>query len=229
MIYVPNRRKAFQAAAGGNGLLTGLLNYVDLGTSLLDDVGSADFTATGTSVSSGTAPDGGDTRLFAIGEFLETPAGNVWASGTTMTISVWVRMESATSNGHVYAHNAPNGYSYIQYLASTDKFRWFFDGGFNGDSSVLSAYLNWKLLVITTNGPGTGGDEMFVDNTSVETATNGWEPGSAIFYMGCNQTGGAAGMVGQMQGLSVWNRILTADDRTALYNSGTNLRFSDYT
>jgi len=223
MIINPYRH----AAAGGNGLATGIVTHVDLGDSLTDDVGSGDLTATGTSATSGTAPDGGNARLFGTGDKLTSSAGTIWGSGTTMTISVWVKL-TRNVGGYLWGHPAPNGYSNAQFLAISHNLRWYFDATFLGDVTSTGALNNWINVVATSNGPGTASDEIFINNVSKDTGGGGWEPGSAAFYLGASQTG-APSFEGEMVGLTIWDRVLSSDDRTALFNSGTNLRYAGYT
>jgi hypothetical protein len=228
MIYVPNRRKAFQAAAGG-GLLTGLNHWWDLGADLNDSIGGQNFTnnggAGGTTEETSTAPDGGSSRDFVLNDYLSIAAGGVWNSGSATTFAIWTYLDT-TGNAAVYGHNAPNGYSLGQYLASTANFRWWFDAGFNGDAPTTGAYQNWVSVIVTSNGPGTGGDSVYFNNVLKDTATNGWEPGSAIFYLGASQTG-APQFVGNMCSAGEWDHVFSADERAAFHNSGVNLRYAD--
>ena len=71
---------------------------------------------------------------------------------------------------------------------------------------------------------------MYLNGTecTVVAANQGWEPGSAAFYLGANQLGQTASRWGgEMASLGIWNKVLSADERAAFYNSGTNLRYAD--
>lgn len=226
------RRPHFVSAGGGSTLLTGLLHWWDLDESsgdAIDATGNQDLTDTNTvGSSSGTAPDGGDARLFTYaavnGDQFLTTAGNVWNSGSAVTFAVWFKLDSATPSGSymILGHDAPNGYTEIL-VNTAGNLAWYVDGGFAGTFSVGST--NWQCLVMTSTGPG-GSDEIFIDNVSKDTASLGWEPGSATFYLGARRNGNP-NFGGQMCSAATWSRVLTSDERAEFYNSGTNLRYAD--
>lgn len=229
---IVNPHRTAGGGGGGSTLLTGLSHWWDLNEAsgnAIDATGNQNLTEENTvPTGSGTAPDGGDTRDFTYaasnGDRFTASAGNVWNSGSAVTFACWFKLDSTTPSGSSYilGHDAPNGYSEI-FINAAGNMAWYLDGGFCGSFSVASTL--WQCLVMTSTGPG-GSDEIFIDNVSKDTASNGWEPGSAAFYLGARRNANP-NFEGEMCSAAIWDRVLTADERAEFYNSGTNLRYAD--
>lgn len=226
MIINPYR---FAGGGGGGGstLNDGLLHWWDLNEAsgnAIAQAGGVDLVDvnTVTSTSSGV-PDGGVARTFtrANSEYFKTAAGNVWASGTTMTFAVWIKPISGGDNKSIFYHDAPNGYSHF-YLFGTEWPILIYDATQVGFSAVTVNA--WTCFLITTTGPG-GSDACYRNGTSIFTGSQGWEPGSAEWQLGYGGSGNAFG--GDMASCAIWDRVLTADEITEFYNSGVNLRYAD--
>lgn len=69
-----------------------------------------------------------------------------------------------------------------------------------------------------------------VNNGAPVTAScsHGCKDGSAAFYLGAFSGGGGSYYDGLMDSVSVWNRCLTSDERTTLYNSGAGLDYENW-
>ena len=211
------------AGAVGNGLLTGLQHYWDLGADVLDSAGSADLTDSGTTESTGTAPDGGSARLFA-SDNLQVAAGSVMASGTDVTIALWSKVTASSPNMDMMYFNAPVGnYHFLQNRSGAAYLRWAMGGSIGGTPAV-PLLNNWVCVVFKyESGVGT---QLLVNNVSKGTsATVAAVFGSAIFYIG----GASGNYVGQIASFGVWDHAFTATEATAFYNSGSNLRYADLT
>lgn len=218
------------AGGGGSTLLTGLLHWWDLNESsgdAIDATGTQDLTEGGTiGVATGGAPDGGNARDFpgSVGAHFSASAGSIWNSGTTMSFSFWFRRDNVTGNLAAYGHNAPNGANYHLWVGANDVNTFYFDAVASMTGHVLNKE-QWYHIVVTSTGPG-GSDELFIDGTSANTGTAGWEPGSATFYLGAYFNGGLT-FNGRMCSAAIWNRVISSTEVTELYNSGTNLRYAD--
>ena len=218
MIINPYRH----AGAVDNKLLIGLQHYWDLGADVLDSAGSADLTDSGTTESTGTAPDGGSARLFA-SDNLQVAAGSVLSSGTDATIAFWAKVTQASPNKNMFDFTLSGGlYHYAQARSGSAYLRWAVGGVICGTPAV--ALLNNWVCVIIRSEDGVG-SEMFANAVSKGTNAAIIHFGSAIFYIG----GSAGVMVGQMASFGIWDHAFTSAEVTAFYNSGINLRYADLT
>jgi hypothetical protein len=221
-----------RVAGGGNGLLTGLLHWWDLDETSGDAIaqaGGVDLTDTNTvTYTAGGAPDGGNCRLFtrANSERFSASAGSIMNSGTDLSIAIWTNVTNDANNKNFIGHNAPNGYTAI-FFGTTEALTFAVDGF--SSTGTAAGQTGWHLWVFTSVAY-TGSDKIHKDGSAQigATGTRGWEPGSATFYLGANQTG-ANYYDGELVSLGIWDRILSADDMDALYNSGVNLRYADLT
>jgi len=99
------------------------------------------------------------------------------------------------------------------------------------DDAAIPDTGNWHFVMYQFDN-STGNIKMSVDNGTVETVDH--DSGTTIdntdtpsdkFVIG-NQVGGGNGLAGDLDEISVWNRILTTDEITKIYlanNSGDNL------
>ena len=63
------------------------------------------------------------------------------------------------------------------------------------------------------------------NNAAAVTAhTLGVHNGSATFHLGCNEEG-LSYLNGRLDSVSIWKRVLTASERTQLYNAGNGLDY----
>ena len=211
------------AAAAGNGFLNNLLHFWDLGADVNADAGGRHFTDTGTTAtSSGTAPDGGDTRLFTSGDLLTSPSPGVFDTGTSKTIAGWFY---ATTTGvtYIFYQNAGGNYHFIRPNAGS-SIRWALSGGVCSTPSV--SYLNvWKSFAVASDASTS---EYFINGVSVATnsAPRVWTPNTADFFLG----GAGSGLfVGEMCSFGIWDEKWTSTQASAWHNSGSNLRYADLT
>jgi len=160
-------------------------------------------------------------------------------ANTAVTVSAWVRADSGTTNGAIVAKWGGGGNLYdIEYRlyikagagGGTDKFSFGV-----GDGTAGLGLAEWPLgdlalpsawfFVVGWYDPSTSKVYIQVDNgTPVEAAwAGGTHNGNGVLALG------RAGSFGSYYGdftsdaVGLWFRVLTAQERTDLYNAGAGL------
>jgi hypothetical protein len=222
MIYLPNRRKAFQGGGAGNGFLNNLAEFWDLAADVNSDSGGNNFTDTGTTTeAAATAPDGGSSREFTSGDLLEIAAGNIWASGTATAIAFWIKPTTTALANPYYQIDAGN-YNFTQIRGGATTFRWAWSGGVSGTPSYSSVNV-WTSVVVTSDGSGS---ELFLNGVSYGTSALTFSTNSAIFYVGGSGSGNFTGYITSM---GIWNELWDVTKAETWHNVGSNLRYADLT
>jgi hypothetical protein len=223
-----------KVAGGGNGFLTGLLNWWNLNETSGNAVASAggvDLTDLNTvTYTAGGAPDGGNARLFTAANQEAFSGSGLLGSGTNITLAIWFKSAAPTVGRYILGHDAPNGFTHIRNLVTSGYLNVQFDAAVSRQYAS-NIGTGWHSLVATSTGPG-GSDTAYIDGTLItDTATDrGWEPGTATYYLGAAHTGATATRWdGNLTSHGIWSRVFTSDDATAWHNSGVNLRYADLT
>jgi|GEM_PF-325948 len=146
-----------------------------------------------------------------------------------ITLSLWAKYNSADNSFGSMA--ATRGHDNVGYSIWTGGTSIGFDalcGSSCGDelSSTLSASnADWHMFTLTINNSSRV-DEMFVDGVSVAVGSNGYiNDNENGFSIGGFPNSGAF-FVGAVDEVSVWNRILTSDEITHLYNGGSGINLT---
>ncbi len=156
-------------------------------------------------------------------------SSNILATGDT-SYNMWVKLSSEiTSNFYTFTffNRGTSGYEYVRY-------------GYNGGTPRLNASNSdispitynitlgtsaWHMVTFTRNA-STGDEILYVNGVSVAT-TNENSPfnqaGSQI--IGTPGAGSGNFLVGTIDEVGVWSRILTGAEVTQLYNSGAGLQY----
>jgi hypothetical protein len=114
----------------------------------------------------------------------------------------------------------------------------YFDGGNlsfhvspdgTGSSSVLNSQSistgTWYFIIAWHDATANTINLSVNNNAAASTAhSTGVHDGTASFYLGRNEEG-LTYFTGRLDSVSIWKRVLTAAERTQLYNSGTGLDY----
>lgn len=205
----------------GGDITTGLIAYYKFdagsGTNAVDN-GSNNKTGTITDATWETDKPFGAYSLHFNGTsaivFIDS---SDWIGEGNVTVSVWVKIESLTVNTYgsiLQWLNAPmfsvlNSAGLGYYVISTTN---------NQSDFAVSTQITtgaWKHLIITRASDGTV--HYYIDNVLADSSTNGGTPSSGSWNaIGAHPTG-ANWFHGYLKDVRVYSRILTADDRAALF------------
>jgi len=135
---------------------------------------------------------------------------------TNKTVSFWIKLNSISSAG-VYLFG--NGGSYYSYITSNGRTMYKYNGSVAKSISISAANAistgSWQHIVITGDGSSS---VLYKNGTSIGTGVDITPLGLNRF--GGDSVGGSRFIDGLMDEVAVWDATLSADDVTAIYNSG---------
>ena len=256
MIINPYR---FSAAAGGITTPLHFWDLDDTGTGTgagLDDQGNhtTDMTlqTNGAITTLTQAPDGGDCIFFnSNGEWLDTSSDIAWDSASDdMSCSCWFQSTAAatTFNSLVtWRGGAPFGWHLLAVNASPDYVTstvWDDSATSGGtastkvvaeDTAETSSLNTWYHAVITFES-STGTLKLYIDNVLIDSSVTGtvdaFNPNAIPFAIGAlssSKTNIAFQHRGYVWSTGIWDTVLTTDEISELYNSGSGGKYADYT
>jgi len=202
-----------------------------------DSHGTNDLADNGT-VTSATGKLGaaGDFEVDNI-EYLSIASNSSLNTGDIdFTFSAWVRLESKGANRFIIAkdHITSGQREYALYYSSVaDRFRFELHSATDSATNVTAnalgspALSTWYFIVAWYDSAA---DMMYiqVNNGTVNSAAKGTlqAGSSAEFRIGARQyTGLVQPFDGLIDEVGFWKRVLTSDERTQLYNSGSALPY----
>jgi hypothetical protein len=222
---------AAPGGGGGGGLLDQFDHYFDLDALTTPDlIGSAVLTRTNATLETANAPDGGNSLKFNTsggGQYLSAAAGEIWATGSDMTISYWAKKFVSASGSYHFWHAAPGGYTHIWSLGGSTTAYLYVNGAYVGTvpSGLPNNTTTWFQVTITSAG---GTTRVYIDGVLKLTVTATWQSGSGIFYFGRSLSGSTQYSLCHMCSLAIGTVELDQTQVTELYNSGVNLRHADF-
>jgi large repetitive protein len=245
MKFIPTRRSLLYtppvAAGGALGLQTSLTAFWSLeNTSWTDDTGNGStLTATGSPTSDSTAPAVvGNYAAFPGSAYLSRSDNtNINAGGGSFSIQAWVYTPAALGEA-AYVNKGLNGFANQEWGLGT-RFTsanvWSFavydstSTATRAEDTVGISTNTWTHLVGTYTS-GTKGLVLYKNGSSVGTATasNALQTTAQNFNVGNGGFGGGGVTSGnRIDQVGFWkNRVLSAGDVTALYNSGAGLSYA---
>jgi len=151
------------------------------------------------------------------------------AANIDFTTTAWVYLDNKTGTQVIVAKETSNGgygnYEWsLYYQDTTDRFKYKVQNGVNS-AAIVSAdnfgspsIQTWYLIVVWHDATA----------NTINIQVNGGTPNSAGYSAGCFDgsnpfvVGGVTDnfVSGRIDGVGFWKRLLTSDERTALYNSG---------
>jgi trimeric autotransporter adhesin len=232
---VASQRKVTVDEGGSSTLLNNILAYYKLeeaSGAANDEVGSADLTNSGATqhasghVNYAASFDGSNDFMGSIDATFEIQA---------MSVSVWVNTTQTgetsgivdnyywTSDGwsvEIGGEWDNNGTAVFHLNDGANELNLY---KYPGGTSIRDG--NWHLIVATFSGTSAN---LYVDNTLEATAS--WNhtityDAANRFTLGSRSAGGQLYFAGSIDEVGVWTRVLTSDERTELWNSGTGITY----
>ena len=220
-------------------LPTSLVSYWDLeeasGTRY-DLVGSNNLTDTNTVAGATGLVGEGASYTYANSEVLET-ASNLGITGGVCSVSMWVKLSTEITSGKWGFFSQGDAGTDVQFGIGYD-----YNGGTQRIyvnrqkqntsnnpiyNTVTLGTSDWHHIVLTYDGSTLEG---FYNGTSfgtLSTSGNGASSGVNHFNIGQDQTGFADYCTAYIDEVGVWNKAITADEVSDLYNSGSGLPYYD--
>jgi hypothetical protein len=239
-VFLPHRRKAFGGSATPFGGLVATTSMVahwkmnEASGSRVDSFGANTLTDNNTVVAgTGKLGDGADFESSS-SEFLSI-ADNAelsLAGDTEFTIACWVKPEtvatSAILSKRTGSTSTATEYSLFT-IVTTGVIRFDVGNGSAGTSlsSVETASIGTWMFIVAWHD--TTANKLFLqinNGTPNEVAhTLGTQNTSSELHVGKTPNSSSNFYDGVVDSVSIWKRILTAGERTALYNSGNGLDY----
>lgn len=175
-------------------------------------------------------------KLGSAGQF--TRANNEWLScadaadlsggDRDFTFACWVWLDGKTNLITIVDKNDGTDWEYtLYYNNSTDRLRWFCDGpsaSVDRSANVFGSPPTGQWIFIVAWHDST--------NNVIGIQINNGTANTSAFDGGVRDTTGmftvgndGSSWDGRIDSLSRWNRLLTADEKTALYNGGAGLEY----
>lgn len=242
------RRIGAEEAAAGNGLLNALIAYWPgneaSGKALDAHTNGLDLPDVST-VGSNTGHVYALARDYA--NDYHTRAGDdalLSAGDTDFTLAAWVYLDSKPTIGHIAGKATSNGdYEYwMNYASSVDRLQFTVSHDGLGASAVPrradslgSPSLSTWYLVIGWHDSVANTTNIQVNNGTVDSGghatgvKDGVNPFRIGFNVGVNYWDGRIGPTMFWKSAAGGGGVLTADQRTALYNAGAGLAYASFT
>lgn len=166
---------------------------------------------------------------FAIGSIEKVNCGHVLdtATATPFSITAWVNINNFDATlAKIVGQDTISGRGFQIYAWSTTRELTLYDGQVtNYFSGLIMDVGTWYFVAITYDGDGTM--QMTVDDTTAEKTGVGFVTDTThdtyIAHSGRELTAGQYD--GEIDEVGFWNRTLTPDEITELYNSGSGLTY----
>ena len=205
---------------GGYGLLdpliTDIVSYYKFDGDATDSAGSNDGTVDGaTGTGSGKIDD---AYSFDGGDVIDTNTQIINDANKSWTISFWANQ--TTSNGDNKSMISQSRIS--TYITNTTVTFQVYDGSWQRITKNISAGFNHIVAIYNDT---TGKMRLLINNS----AASDIDVGTALLLteqtgIG-NRTTGGDGFIGVIDEVGIWDRALTSDEITELYNSGDGLQY----
>lgn len=195
-------------------LLTGLLAYWNLdNNSWLDSSGNGRtlLNNNGVTNSSGIINDG---AIFDETNWLK--ANTNINFGANATICAWVKTTIDSGYRVIFASNENDDNNFQVVFNPSGQI--YFEGGVVGPITSTPSYNddNWHFVVLKY---GSGTIELSIDNVSIGTDSYTYPDENVGFFIGANNNGDST-YIGRIDEVGAWNRALTGEEITSLYNAG---------
>lgn len=215
---------------GGGGtpstLLNGLVSYYKLdesagSSSWVDQLVYANLTASGT-VGSAAGIQG--TAAVTTSGFLQAASGKLdFKSTDNFTIAVWVYPTSIVGSSQVISKNLA-----YRLAMKFDGSTWNFSNAFNTPVSAGTPTANaWQLIVVWQDVTA-GTFNISVNNGTPVSATHAVLNEAADVFNFGNRAEADLPLIGRLDETGIWSRVLTAGERTILYNSGLGVTYPGF-
>jgi hypothetical protein len=164
------------------------------------------------------------------------------ADQATISVNIWYKKTSVDTNFRTIiastAAGAQNGFRMA--FSGTNSLRVeIYNNGNNlvnsphsSSSAIIPSNTDWHMLTVTVDRTLSSDNLIvYIDGSSVYTAdktSNSGTSSNAQYAMAIgDDQGGDGNMYGNFDELSIWNKVLTSDEITTLYNSGSGQVITD--
>lgn len=198
--------------------IANLLHYYKLNADSNDSVASSDGTDTSITYTAGKT---GNAATFNGSTSNILLPANILTSDTEVSVSFFVKADTSTDEYRVLALNnngATRPYTLVRLNATVDDRI----GGRVWSSTELTDESNsttsWRHIVLT--GIEASDQVLYVDGVQVAANTIGnfAQVTNNNNYFGCARTGSSQFFSGQLYGVGLWDKALTAGEALAVYN-----------
>jgi len=206
-------------------LRKGMLHYWELdeasGTTAFDTMGNSN--GTHTSVSVNEAPKTGSASCgYLSGRYTTIGTDSFVAGLANITISAWVKQTNLTGTQGISGAWATAGNNKFILRTATTQLQFYTtttSGQVGGNITAAPTAGSWYHVIAEYDGSNM---RLFVNGsqagtTPAQTGNIQSTTGSA-FYIGRATT---VSLIGNLDQVCIWNRVLTSDEKAIVYNSGT--------
>jgi len=181
-----------------------------------------DGTGTGTTFSSGKVNNAADFGDYRDGKYIQV-GGSLSSTSQTYTINYWAYNTNPLNKGQVGHLDFQSG-RFIIYENLNHNLQ-FNDGSTKTSTVSLSSYLNTWVMITWTFNSSTNVAKLFI---------NGSDSGYSVAYTPKNLGGnirigdfytGGASFAGRFDEIGIWERVLTEQEISDLYNGGSGLSY----
>lgn len=139
-------------------------------------------------------------------------------NGTDFTVAVWVYMDTEPADNAIISKWGAGGNEYQMYYSQAlDRFRFATTATVTANNFGAVTTGTWYLIIGWNTSTAAF---ISVNNTTADSVVAGYPAaGTSDFLMG-NIGGSFNYWNGRLDEVGFWKRVLTADERTELYNSG---------
>jgi len=205
-----------------NGLSSSIVAYYKLDNDVLDSVG----TNNGTNVNATYTSSGKINGCYSFNGSTSKITLGATGNYNAYTVNVWIKPTSLNTTNEVFGHHY-----YFTMIGNNADGSWVFGCGDGADwgnyvTAPAGSIEAGKWYMLTMTGDGTN-INVYINNVFIGTAVNSNNLNSTpnIGFRN-NRTQYFHGLIDE---LSIWNKVLSTSERTALYNSGYGLSLDKFT
>lgn len=220
----------FGAGAAPSPLLTDLISYWKLdeasGTRV-DSVGGNDLTDNNTVTQGAGKVDSAAVFVAANNEYLSRASNaSLQAGDIDWTFALWFKSAAFPANQSLLGKDIDTGREYSIYLITTGQVTVLYGATFAQSLAVTAN--DWHLAIGWHDATANTLNVQVDNAAAVSQATAGAAPpvGAAEFRIGAiAYPGFPQYLSGSVDEVGFWKRVLTADERTQLYNGGDGVTY----
>lgn len=211
------------SAPAGSSLLTGLEVYYPL-SSTADSVGSR--TLTNTNTVTFTTGKVGNAASFSQGNWLTRASDTtLQTGGKSFTLACWFKRDISLNSGDCNIAEKGGEWA-ITYLVSGDpEIQFRTSGSFQWRRAGLAYDTNWHLVMCWVDEDANTFGLQIDNGAPVTGAFTSYSSDANALYIGGFNAFGYSRWKGLIDEFGYWSRVLTTNERTALYNSGSGVTY----
>lgn len=221
------------------GLTDSLLAYYgcDEGTgNLIDSTGKYTLSQTGT-VANASGKIGSSRGVFSTSNYFNTSGFYNYRNDIDYTFNFWLNTTNKAANPSHHLLNWNDGignnkYDNIVRVETPGGVRFYaHDSSVSGYATQGVINNEWIMVTAIYNGTGDKKLRLYINGTFQNITPTAVSDGSVgtKFYIGVQTAIAEAATTEKLDEIGVWNRTLTQEEITSLYNSGTGFAYPFYT